>query len=282
MSKMVKMVDVNVNRSRMTIQLNEEILGLDLKGVSEEFVKEHISFGELHIMSKSREKDVHNLESKIRTAFSRSVVKFQWGNQKLSFMTTEMYKEFQERFKAFEKEYFAQLDEILRDYDKITEEFFNLFEQFLTNNKKKKTIMAKLRNDIPDKTIYMERFSLALCELDMDVEGNEAIQKSFVGSALALLWEMAERLENSMKKGSRIAHKTLAMVDETIEKAINMDVTNNPKLKEICDYFVKVKNNQGHSSISTRTTNSVEYLNKAKEGIQDLAFELKVNKMIKW
>lgn len=282
MSKMVKMVDVNVNRSRMTIQLNEEILGLDLKGVSEEFVKEHISFGELHIMSKSREKDVHNLEAKIRTAFSRSVVKFQWGNQKLSFMTTEMYKEFQERFKAFEKEYFAQLDEILRDYDKITEEFFNLFEQFLANNKKKKTIMTKLRNDIPDKTIYMERFSLALCELDMDIEGNEAIQKSFVGSALALLWEMAKKLENSMKKGSRIAYKTLDMVETTIEKAVNMDVTNNPELKEICDNLLKVKGYAGEKSISVRTTNSVEYLNKAKKGIRKLAISLEVDEMINW
>lgn len=275
MSKMVKMVDVNVNRFRMSYKIDFDFLGVKLTKEQKSFAEEYIDAGSINILPRKILKEINSLDSAIRTRFKTNAVTVPFGNGSIMFMTEEMYNEYLPYFEIYKKEYYEKLEEILKEYDNSINIFFDLLTKYLENNKNKREIMRKIKDTIPRKEDYSDKFSVKLSQFELDIEGREEI-KYFTGDCLRILYELCKKVEKSMEKNGKIAGRTLLAITDTLKKVSRINIKNNEAIINICSDLLEVRKLGGYGQ------NSARLVRKCKGSISCLVHELGVQDLINW
>lgn len=269
------MVDVNVNRFRMSYKIDFDFLGVKLTKEQKGFADEYINAGNISILPKNILKEISSLESAIRTRFKANAVTVPFGNGSLMFMTEEMYAEYLPYFEIYKKEYYEKLEKVLNEYESSLDKFFSLLEIYLQNNKKKREIIRKIRDTIPRKEDYTEKFSVKLSEFELDIEGRPE-EKYFTGECLSSLYELCKKVEKSMEKNGKIAGRTLLAITDTLEKVSRINISESQCVIDICSNLLEVRKLGGYGQ------NSARLVQKCKGTVSKNAHELGVEDMIKW
>lgn len=280
MSKEVYMVDLGIGRSRMSIAIESEWLGIDLNSAEKKaFFEEHVELGKFHIMPKSKEKELQNFEQKVRMAFRRTAIPYKLGGNPIHFMTKKQYEMYKEAFKVYEKEYFNILNEILEQYDDIVNGFISMFEQTISKKKDREKFVKQMKEQIPLKDFFEESFYINFEQaMSVDLDKNPKIASKFLGRCLAISYKLANMIEETLKKNSVIPNKTLGAIRKNMELIADANIADHPKINEILKSFQMIYDLKGVG----KGLNTKALVQKIKRETVSFAEELGTTDMIEF
>lgn len=155
-------VQEHIGRRRNGIRIEADFFGVNVKLQEEsrqEFLKEHINAGILHIIPESYEKKLQSIEGTVRNTRKKYAIGYDD-----KFLSLESYDAFAKLVEEKKAEYFAVRDEILNQWDAMVFSFTSRLREWVDQLKieEREVVYRSIVSRIPTKEDYEKSFYMYL------------------------------------------------------------------------------------------------------------------------
>lgn len=262
------LVKVHIGRMRNYMEMNPKTFGINVKENNDldTLFKDYVQNGKMSLIPKNVEKELINIEKKIRTERDKCALGYE-----REYMTIETYKKFVKFVEREKNKYFEKRDQICEDWDLYVARFKEKVEKGLeTMNAIDRLSMYKQMVDkIPTKEQYYNSFYVELgtrifpiaenvCLLDDDI--SEEIKKSTYNQSLSSVYEVIEdglnscfnlcnKVLKSYKNNEKIIHQTLKAVGDGVVRIRQRNLFKNELIDSISRDLEKICKNPNDDEI---------------------------------
>lgn len=154
----------SIGRKRSFIEVSAKLYGVNLavkETATQEFFKSHVKKGKLSFIPDNFERELMNLEGRVRIARRRACIGF---DEK--FMTMEDYKVFEEKFEKWKEEYFLLRDKIVEPthWENMIQHFTKSLRSSAKdlNSLDQEILIENVLKRIPTREAYADSFYMKL------------------------------------------------------------------------------------------------------------------------